>query len=80
MNQAGGQRAWHILVADVAEAETMCKDSAVWEEEALLKPTIMVLLNQVKTFELTPEACREGLLQESEFIIFGQWPPVAIIY
>lgn len=80
MNQAGGQRAWHIVVADVAEAETMCKDSAVGEEKALLKPIIMVLLNHVKTFELTPEARGEGLSQESEAIVFGQCAPVAIIY
>lgn len=72
MNQAGGQRAWHILIPDVAEAKMMRKDSAVGEEKALLKPIIMVLLNHVKTFELSPEASAEDLSQESEAIVFGQ--------
>lgn len=31
-------KAWHILVADIAEAKIMCKDSVVGEQKDALKP------------------------------------------
>lgn len=79
MNQAGGQRVWHIQVADVAEATTMCKDSKQDSKE-WLKPGYYGPSNNVKTFELIPEVNGEDLQQGSEAIVAGQGTQVATIY